>query len=45
MRASSPWATRSTYYASWSCSRNSSMGAGGVARPVVPLDLEPEARS
>jgi hypothetical protein len=26
MRASSPWATRSTCYASWSCSRNSSTG-------------------
>jgi hypothetical protein len=40
-----PWATRSTYYASWSCSRNKSTGAGGGVRPVVPQDLQPELRS
>jgi hypothetical protein len=43
---SSPWGTKSTRYASWSCSRNSSTGgAGGGVGPVVPLDLQPEARS
>jgi hypothetical protein len=45
-RTSSPWAPRSTCYASWSCSHNSSTrGAGGGAGPILPLDLEPEARS